>query len=327
MSVQEIFEILGIEPTRDEESIRAAYRSRLTFVNPEDDPQGFMRLRGAYEEAVKYAGTPEGEDVNSALLMEELGPEGEFLRRLADVYGCLPRRLNEAEWSGLLREPVLASLDGGEQAKWGLFAFLAEHFRLPGKIWKILGKTFGIEENAEEFKERLPEPFVEYMLRRIQDDEEGDFPLEKLSGEPQADYDGFMQLFFNLTNRERGDSPEQLREAGEILKQLEQFGISHPWYELERADYLSRTGETQQAAEMVRGLIRENPEDDRVYMSGAFILGACGCGDEAGGPLCGLPETEQSDGPRDLHGAFEPGQDGGAPGGLEERPGAGRNGG
>ena len=55
MSVQEIFEILGIEPTRDEESIRAAYRSRLTSVNPEDDQQGFMRLRGAYEEAVKYA--------------------------------------------------------------------------------------------------------------------------------------------------------------------------------------------------------------------------------------------------------------------------------
>lgn len=282
MSVQEIFEILGIGPTRDEESIRAAYRSRLTSVNPEDDPQGFMRLRGAYEEAVKYARTPEGEAVNSALWMEELGPEGEFLRRLADVYGCLPRRLDEAEWSGLLREPVLASLDGGEQAKWGLFSFLAEHYRLPGRIWKILGETFGIEENAEEFKERLPEPFVEYMLRRIQDDEEGDFPLEKLSGEPQADYDGFMQLFFNLTNRERGDSPEQLREVGEILEQLKQFGISHPWYELEQADYLSRIGETQRAAEMVRGLIRENPEDDRVYMSGAFILGVCGCGDEAG---------------------------------------------
>ena len=92
VSVQEIFEILGIEPTRDEESIRAAYRSRLTSVNPEDDQQGFMRLRGAYEEAVKYAGTPEGEDVNSALLMEELGPEGEFLRRLAVSRDGLTRR-------------------------------------------------------------------------------------------------------------------------------------------------------------------------------------------------------------------------------------------
>ena len=142
MSVQEIFEILGIGPTRDEESIRAAYRSRLTSVNPEDDPQGFMRLRGAYEEAVKYARTPEGEAVNSALWMEELGPEGEFLRRLADVYGFLPRRLDEAEWIGLLREPVLASLDGGEQAKWGLFSFLAEHYRLPARIWKNTGRDF-----------------------------------------------------------------------------------------------------------------------------------------------------------------------------------------
>lgn len=58
MNVQEIFGILGIEETRDEDEIRAAYRKLLLTSNPEDDAEGFKRLRRAYEEAVGYARTP-----------------------------------------------------------------------------------------------------------------------------------------------------------------------------------------------------------------------------------------------------------------------------
>lgn len=282
MNVQEIFSILEIDPTRDEEAIRAAYRGLLISVNPEDDPEGFKRLRAAYEAAMEYAAAPGDEEVSSARWLEESGPEAEFLRRLADIYGTLPRRLDTAEWAGLLREPVLKSLDSGEQAKWGLFSYLAEHFRIPGRIWKLLGKTFSIEENEEEFKEHLPEGFVDYMVRRIREDDGEEFPLEKLSGEPQADYDGFLRIFFDLTNREQDDSPERMKERGEVLAQLEVFGIDHPWYSLEQAEYLAKTGEQERAAGMVRSLIRENPEDERVYMSGAFILSNCGCPDEAG---------------------------------------------
>ncbi len=282
MNVQELFAILEIEATRDEEEIRAAYRRLLASVNPEDDPEGFKRLRRAYEEAMEYARTPGGEEVRSARWMEESGPEADFLKHLADIYGSLPRRLDTAEWNSLLREPVLESLDGGEQAKWGMFSYLAEHFRLPGRIWKILGKAFSIGENEEEFKEHLPEGFVDYILRRIQEDDEGEFPLEKLTGEPQADYDGFLQIFFDLTNREPDRSPEQLRGRGEILARLAEFEIGHPWYGLEQAAYLSKTGEKERAAKMARALIRENQEDERTYMSGTSILIDCGCKDEAG---------------------------------------------
>ena len=51
MNVDEIFGILGIEETRDEDEIRAAYRKLLLAANPEDDAEGFKRLRRAYEEA------------------------------------------------------------------------------------------------------------------------------------------------------------------------------------------------------------------------------------------------------------------------------------
>ena len=57
------WEILGIEPTKEEERIRDAYRAKLPHVNPEDDQEGFKELRRAYEEALAYARQVETEDL------------------------------------------------------------------------------------------------------------------------------------------------------------------------------------------------------------------------------------------------------------------------
>ncbi len=53
MEKELIFQILGIPETKDEEDIRRSYGEKLKETNPEDDPEGFKRLRQAYEEAIK----------------------------------------------------------------------------------------------------------------------------------------------------------------------------------------------------------------------------------------------------------------------------------
>jgi hypothetical protein len=50
-----IWSELGIAPTRDAAAIRRAYATRLRTVRPDEDPQGFARLRQAYERALAMA--------------------------------------------------------------------------------------------------------------------------------------------------------------------------------------------------------------------------------------------------------------------------------
>lgn len=51
----DIWNILDIEKTTDIKAIKKAYAKMLKVHNPEDDPEGFMRLREAYDEAIRRA--------------------------------------------------------------------------------------------------------------------------------------------------------------------------------------------------------------------------------------------------------------------------------
>ena len=49
------WEVLGIEETVEEVKIREAYRQKLPGFHPEEDPEGFRRLRRALEDALACA--------------------------------------------------------------------------------------------------------------------------------------------------------------------------------------------------------------------------------------------------------------------------------
>ena len=55
MNTVEMWKVLGIEPTKDENEIINAYRAKVVTVNPEDDAEGFMALREAFEMALNFA--------------------------------------------------------------------------------------------------------------------------------------------------------------------------------------------------------------------------------------------------------------------------------
>lgn len=273
MSIAEVFETLGLTPTHEEQAIRDAYHMLLKSVNPEDDPEGFKRLRKAYEQAITYARTPEEEQGPANVQWLQNQAVGVFLQQLADIYTILPRRIDLAEWDGLLSDPILQSLEDGETAKWGLFSYLAEHFRLPERIWKRLDKEFFIQENHKEFREHLPNGFVDYILDKLQDKQVyQEFPYELFQGAPDADYDLFIKEYTNYINQHFDNTKEALEERKRLLSQITSHGITHPWCELMIAIYLLDSGEDEQFETRIQKLLAEYPKDEQIILSAAEIF-------------------------------------------------------
>lgn len=279
MDSRRIFEVLGISETKEEERIREAYREKLVSVNPEDNPEGFKRLREAYESALRMARQQEEEETAQDT------PAGLFIKDAEKLYRSLSRRLDAGEWERLLENELLDDLELGEEIKWSFFRYLADCYRVPAAVWKLFGKRFKIAENEQEFKEHLPENFVDFMLWKMADGaEETDFPFEKLRGEETADYDVFIQNFNDLSgffSEEEENREEWLKKIGQKIAFMDGLGIGHPWYEMEKAKYQLACGQSGDAERTVRQLWDAGEKDLRMLFNGAEVLTGCGKGEEA----------------------------------------------
>lgn len=279
MEEQRIFEVLGIGETKDENEIRRAYRNKLLSVNPEDNPEGFKRLREAYESALAMSRSVEDTEEEADT------PVSRYLKEVEAVYGSLSRRLDDEEWKQLASHELLDDLELEEEIRWKLFRYLADHFRLPASVWRILDGAFGIVQGEGEFKERLPENFVDFMVWKCAEGaEDSDFPFHKLEGEDRADYDAFITNYNQLAGMSREEPEDKegwLKEIGQKIAFMDTLGISHPWYEMEKARYALLCGQKEEAERMARALWEKGEKDSRMLFAGAYILKECGQGEEA----------------------------------------------
>lgn len=259
----EVFQILGIEVTKDERSIKNAYREKLTVTNPEDNPEGFKRLREAYEEACRLA----KESDEKAEEQKDETDSGIWVEKAAVIYGNIRSRRDTKAWEELFADDCFLSLEEEENCRIKLLRFIMDHFRLPGDVWKLLDKKLDITADAASLREKFPADFIRYILGKCERGEDVEF--DQFEGEDEAPYDLFLQYYDRCWQALQS---EDLEQAQQSIESADALKISHPVLEVCRAELLEKQGRIQDAITLMEKLLEKYPRDSMVCYNAAELF-------------------------------------------------------
>ncbi len=256
------WEILEIRETAGEDEIRKAYLTKLPHFHPEEDPEGFRRLRQAMEEALKLAAgrsRQQGEEGEGSGRVQVIdSPEiQELLKEAGALYQDYARRSRPELWKELVSCPVCQDLETQKEAGWALISFLMDHIHLSQDCYKVLDHTFGWLESEEELRVHFPEGFVNYLTDRLT--EKDVFRYDKTPVREDFDYETFFETYFEL-RKALGEKDRDRVEK--TMEELDAMDMEHPDLTLLKIRHLSMIqGEEQRAWELARKLYETDKEN------------------------------------------------------------------
>lgn len=245
--------ILGINKTKDKSVIKEAYIDKLSYINPEDDEEGFKELRKAYETALKECTEEE--------IYQDDNPVSIWIEKVEDMYRAFSRRIDENAWISLLHDDVCFGLDTKEDASLELLRFLMDNVYLPHKIWAILNQYFNWVEDKEDLYEQFPAGFVEYVEYKVNTEDDLNYELFEEIDDNKS-YDKWLELYFKIS---RELCEEKTDDAGEDLHEISTLKINHPYLEVLKMKYFASRNEFNEISLIGRSLCEK-------YQDNAYIL-------------------------------------------------------
>ncbi|WP_028548585.1 J domain-containing protein [Paenibacillus sp. UNC451MF] len=179
-----IWHHLGINPTEDKSLIRKAYVQKLKQHHPEEDPEGYQKLREAYDQAIlnckrksqSISHTDEDEDehvfIFSSHSMNVSFHEGrtqedplqDFMEKVHAVYNNMASRIELTSWLNLMQEDVMWNIRLQYAVREQMSGFIDQHPHLPRGIWGLLESSFhwkdAIRKDRDSFARQFPNIFL-----------------------------------------------------------------------------------------------------------------------------------------------------------------------
>lgn len=213
MDKERVFEILEIEETKDEDVLKKAYRTKLVKTNPEDDPEGFVRLREAYEEALRLA---KEDDAKEA-------PKDEidlWVDKARKIYWNIEDRIDATKWEEILSDDICIGLDTEAVARERLLVMFMECCNVPHSIWEIIDNHFHYLDDYNNLIEIFPRNYIDFIVNQIKYEDFIDYEL--FYGDGGKDVDNLVNLIFKI--KEKLDEIEAKDEdANELESDYAEF--------------------------------------------------------------------------------------------------------
>lgn len=274
MEKQMIFHILGIEETKEERTIQEAYRNLLKVTNPEDDPEGFRRLREAYEGALSLARQRTAEEEEPELTQIQ-----QWVQEADELYCDMKRRFRVSSWKRLLDDPVCEELDTSLDVRNALLTYLMNHIYLPQTVWQCLDKKFQLREDMEHLKQEFPVNFLDYVVYQIEHKEFMNYELFTVEAEEKENGDGWLEHYFEIKRMMDDGNTDGIWQK---LDDLSAFGLSHPFADTEQMRALLAEGKLEEAGGMAEKLAGSYPNESYIQFHAGNVWWAQGHQEEAG---------------------------------------------
>jgi len=250
---KDIWKALEIAETSNEDDIRQAYRKRLVFVNPEDDEEGFIRLREAYENAIQFVREPK---VNSG---EEKNEVDIWIDKIDGVYSSFVDRINGQCWKELFKDAVCVAVDTSLEAREKFLDYIMDHDHLPQEIWKIIDYEFNIMADKEQLLELFHKNFINYILRQIKEESFPEYTLFEVYDDENLD--DYIDLLFDLEKKMNQDNIDSFYK---IYEELNQYAVYHPYTDIQKMRFHILNKESDKAGKLSKELISKYPADSYI---------------------------------------------------------------
>ena len=159
MEFIEAFRILNIEETKDENEIKLAYRNLLPNVNPEDDKEGFMKLRDAYETAMEYASMEDA--------VEDKNAFDKWNKEMSKLYFTPEGKSDSKAWDAIFKDMLLDKRFSFDDIRYEVMIYFTNHIYVTKSIWEILDKNFNIVEDRLSLEDKFDVAYLDYIEARI----------------------------------------------------------------------------------------------------------------------------------------------------------------
>lgn len=270
MEKELIFQILEINELKDERALKAAYMNKLKVTNPEDDPEGFRRLREAYEKAVELLRNAEEETEDTEKTDIDL-----WIDKMDAVYQNFRIRGDVEAWKELLSDELCDNLDTSLDARNAAINYLLSHFYLPREIWQCLDKEFEFVADYDQLKEKFPADFLDYVKYYLENQYWVKFEcFEKRDGAASVNVDAYIRTYLEMKNLlDRGE----FDNAAQKFEELEAYGVWYPLEDVEKMRLLEAKGNVEEALKYADRLAAEADKEESAYAADKnYIVPVCG---------------------------------------------------
>lgn len=257
----DIWDILGIEATKDKKALKIAYMTKLSVTNPEENPEGFMELRNAYEAALKYSDMKDDENEEEV----DNSPMGLWMSRVKDAYFDLAKRRDIEVWKDILNDEICIGLMTKTEARNQLLRFIMDYYTFPQKVWQLFDEVFDLIYDADELYEIFPKDFIDYaVINGIRNEDVIDF--EAFDIEEGKNYEEFIDRYLKLR---KDVNSSNLDNVEKDIEEVEETGIDYPYVKFEIGKYLIRSEKYEEAREELLKIDMEKVDkSDLTYLIG-----------------------------------------------------------